>query len=87
MTHESSKNEKKNKSVEVLNISKTEKSPITSSVIDFVCADMEGQSAKQNCKFPIVHGDAEVCNRTCSNMNGAVLRNPEGLEQKILILE
>ena len=54
---------KKNESVEVLNISKAEKSPITSSVIDFVCADVEGQSAKQNCKFRIVHGDAEVCNR------------------------
>ena len=71
MTHESSSNEEKNESVEVLNISKAEKSPIASSVIDFVCAEVEGQSVKQNCKFQMVHGDAEVevCNRTCSASN------------------
>ena len=34
-----------------------------------------------------VHGDTEVCNRTCSNMNGALQSNLEGLEQEILILE
>ena len=60
MTHKLSNNEKKNKGFEVLNNSKAEKSLIMSSVIDFVSADVEGQSAKQNCKSQTAHGDTKV---------------------------